>query len=730
MRQKAVSVFDIAAAGVIGTLFAGLLLLLGFTMRLEQGVAQLEAQSPILLSRHTSLPSSTGEERLVPIAWNESSITDFTSGLNDLGLVTSIALRDVFFEVRNGTYMHLMLLEVDGSLLEFLYPGETCSSSTVLVSGADELPAFARLTGQSVALKATPANPAISVFVPDNHAPVGVRCTGDHIQSPRMVFLPHEGEGARALEALQARSLEHGQTSGGFADPDVSVELLSKSVSQEIERSYGWLPVFRTGFILLVLLAVIGLAISNATMMRTGYQVRRALGAPFLSLWRLSAGRIGWHLGLTLLFGLALATIASLGGPSISFDKAAIRDAVILSVLLFLAALLGHGAIAIKGVDSRIVVITSAAGSRWNTIAMGFSLVGLTTTVAVFGVLTMALMHHANAVESLPLGYEVRGLYAAQAFPRSDRIQQDLLAPERLGVEVATSSSKATIICTPPWDMDRLALREDSPSTSVLMSAGPHVASVLGLNLDGRDFALDDQRRARISILQAVDATFEREAGVFGLPIARVAGLRIGALAPRMKNTLITTLGTTGCASPTVVIRNAALGEEGLAQATQFVDELQTRVADYQIGKPEPVNDIIERARKPLKVMRTVATVGFAVAFACAILVTGLLAGVYVRSRGRAIAIRHALGERTVEAAAGLSRSSLKFSLVGAVLALIVWFPVEARIAAKFHGFTGPVPWELGLICIGTVLLTAALIFIFAHKHISRTDLVRLMSTE
>lgn len=729
MRQKAVKLVDSAGIGLVA-LLVGALGLIGIIQDgVSRQVTQLQADSPIILSRHASLQTAHGEQ-VIPIAWTETALGELAQAVSGLGVVSPIAAGQAFFRAEGGDYLDVTVLTVGPDLLARLAPNARCLPSQVHLSG-DFPQSVARgvLSGQAVLVAPLGSSFALQALAPDTAKVVLVRCAATASSYPRVALLPARGQNASALATATAYA-NGARDDSSFAPVTVNVERLSDAATRELGRTYGWLPSLKLAFVLTLVGVVSGLAFFDATRARTDFDIRRALGSSMGALLAQSTRRVARQLGIASAIGFGtLFSIAALS-TRIAISSPAIGTLLLSAGIAGCAAVAAHVSLTLPGIDRRIVVRSSAAGSAARTIGAGACLAVMALILVGFAATSLLLGRHAKGLERLGLGYEAHGLYAIRAIPLTPRAQTgeatfDLLAVPVAGIEAAS----AAVTCTAPWALDSFLLQGLYRNAAVTLASGGSIARVLGLRITGRDLSSVDVASSRPMLVQALDTQFAHDSRVFGHEIGRVRGLQFGALSPSPRNAIIKSLRGHPCLAPLVLFRpsNSTRPDD---QARSLTEQLGARIESYAFMAPVRVEDELADARAPLRRLRALAAGGLAVAALSVVLLSALLSLVFVRSRLRQIAIRHALGEPPVHTAIGIAKLASVFAAGGALLGALGALGSHGMLARQVPGIGAYSVADLAIVVVVvTAVMTLAAAF-FSHRYISRSDLVTAWRVE
>lgn len=729
MRQKAVKLLDWAGTALLGVLIGALGLVAAAGDDVSRHVVELESGSPIILARHATLRSSHGEQ-VIPMAWSETALSDLAVALDSRGTVSSIAATQGFFRPDGGDYVEATVLNVGRELLSRLAPGARCDPRELLVPNA--LAAGAErgiLEGEQFLVAELKSSLALKALAPNSTGALLLRCAPLASSYPRVAVLPAPGRESDALSAAMAFA-DSSRDERSFAPLTMHVERLSDAATKELKRTYGWLPALELGFGLTILGVVAGLAFFDATRVRTDFEIRRALGSPVKDLLLQIAHRVGRQVGIATFAGLAILVITVAASDAMNIGFAAHATLLGWVTLGAAAGVSAHTLLTLPGIDRRIVVRSNAAGSLIRSVGAASCLAVMAFILVSFAATSVMLGRHANALEQRSLGYEPTGLYAIRAIPLSPEARggasvADLLASPL----VALGRGRATVVCSAPWELDAFLLQQLYKDAAVTVAAGAGVATVMAFSFDGRDLSATDLNSPSPMLVQANDAQFARDSRVFGDQVGAVHGLLFGALNPRPRNAIVKSLREHPCTAPIVVFRGSAQ-ERGQSEARDLALSLGSRIEAYEFLAPAAVSDELARARRPLTRLQSFSVAGLALSSLCVVLLSALLSFVFVRSRLRQIAIRHALGEPPMRSALGVAKVAALFSFVGGVAGLAGAQLAYTAISRQIPGVEPNPSYLLGsLVALVLAIMTASAVY-FAYRYITRTDLVAALRVE
>ena len=653
-----------AVAGATLLLGALVSLVLAVSARHEQLLEVLREQGVFVMSRASVLDGALGDQILVPRAFDFSTARQLLEAEGEQVVFGPVRRSAVHVATGEGEVLRVALLDVPKQLSAFLTGEASCNPRVAYWAGPGPMPAEVRRESSITLVRPAPQDAVILELAAAESLPAMVQCSGgDWFDASEIAVVPKTPDAGGAYARVSAAVSEISSLDDAFGTSTIAVEALSERVSEDLQRRFGWLDSLLLIAALLQLGVLLAFGVLLAATRSSDIQIYRSLGAPL----RFICYRFCFVAFTALLPALAM-TIAVAGWMWFSLGAKFAASALVYALAIYaggaLAFLAGFFTVGLWKLDSRLALRTSATQSPWSVKLAGAALTAVVALLGPFAAFAWLASAQLDALEALDLGYDASELWVLRAAPAGGA-QTSGSAAHSVSERLGRDGARAVMLCSEPWLDAASQLPRGVRGRALFASA--NVAAVLGLEIEGRDFALGDMGGARVSLVQTAFPAELRSAQLIATPIGYFSGLRFGASSPQLAFAMILPLSEGSCTSAPAVVFRASDAPTARGRAA----EIATTLREYRLSFPLKVSDIIEAQRRGLTMLRDSAVAALAVGLVLLGVACVMIAGAYARFARRVTAIRLSLGETPTASALHLSGQSAGWIASGVVLGIL-----------------------------------------------------------
>ncbi len=607
-----------------------------------------------VLTRYLIIPRD-GSQALQRVGWPEATIRDVAARLGKSASV--IPIRD-HQTVANAEDRAVSVTIADvapeawSQMLVDVAP--ECDPSVVLADHSIHRKFGERLDIGGVGYALRPANlDRLKILLDSTGAVVVMRCMPAADSDASVLLVRGEGISPARLDALSDDK--------ELFRPDLFGSRmlhapLSSEIARAIESEWRWLQPLSIATAVIGLLLVASWGVVRGTGERGAMHVRRALGARRRDLLAMMARRTAMTVTAPALFGAVAVWLTQCWLGS-DVEDITPWPVLLTGLVMSVVAALAYTTAALRRLD----LPGFANGSARSTLPVRPYLAIWTSAFALI-VLVLATAvstgNHLLGLQSRDLGYRPEGLRTyAMAIPLDvspasrDEIQ--------LGIYDRTAAmlgaSRVTLACNAPWQFRKhLGFSEGADDNiGIGIGAGPGFFGVIGTSgIQGRDFTRSDMGTG-VSVFQGSDRGAELFTQGTSL-IGRTRGILSGVLRPQDRVLVARPIGADeSCRHFELVVRATV---EEARRVDALVSTLRAHYRSVAIDDGEWMTEYIARERLPITRLFTALAATSMLVIALMMAVIQSLIVAFSSANGRELAIRMALGQRSVAAAGTFTR--------------------------------------------------------------------------